>query len=443
MENRKERLRMVIEEYWRSERSELLKAKARDIKLKVESDLINDVIGPRRAGKTYLMFLTIKELLKSGVDKKATVYINFENRKLLPVTPEYFNYLIEFIYARRLLDEYEKIYVFLDEVQRVEGWEKYVRSIYDEFKGRIKMFVSGSTSKLTSSELSYLLTGRHLTSHVFPLSFREFMVFKGFGYAEEYLIEKDISVIKEMLREYITFGGFPEVVLAQAESNKEELVQTLFMDIVSRDILPKLKRKREIAEEIAYFLASNTGKLVSFTKLSGMLNTRGIKISVPTLEKYFSIMKEAFLFFDLRIFSYKVKDQLQYPRKIYAVDPEFASISGFRFSEDAGRLMENVVAVELMRRKTVSPVREVYYWKDKQQREVDFVVKDGSKIKQLIQVTYASSKEEIEMREKRALIKASEELKCDDMLVITWDYEAEEEFKGKQIKIIPLWKWLF
>jgi len=444
MENRKERLRMVIEEYWRSERSELPKAKARDTKLKVESDLINDVIGPRRAGKTYLMFLTIKELLKSGVDKKATVYINFENRKLLPVTPEYFNYLIEFIYARRLLDEYEKIYVFLDEVQRVEGWEKYVRSIYDEFKGRIKMFVSGSTSKLTSSELSYLLTGRHLTSHVFPLSFREFMVFKGFeyGYGEEYLIEKDISVIKEMLREYIMFGGFPEVVLAQAESSKEELVQTLFVDIVSRDILPRLKRKREIAEEIAYFLASNTGKLVSFTKLSGMLNTRGIKISVPTLEKYFYIMKEAFLFFDLKIFSYKVKDQLQYPRKLYAIDSGLANFSGFRFSEDAGRLMENVVAVELMRRKTASPVREVYYWKDKQQREVDFVLKDGSKIKQLIQVTYASSKEEIEMREKRALIKASEELKCGDMLVITWDYEAEEEFKGKRIKIIPLWKWL-
>jgi predicted AAA+ superfamily ATPase len=441
MENRKERLRMVIEEYWRSE---LPKAKARVIKLKVESDLINDVIGPRRAGKTYLMFLTIKELLKSGVDKKATVYINFENRKLLPLTPEYFDYLIEFIYARRLLDEYEKIFVFLDEVQRVESWEKYVRSIYDEFKGKIKMFISGSTSKLTGSELSYLLTGRHLTSNVFPLSFREFMFFKdfGYGYGEEYLIEKDISVIKEMLREYIMFGGFPEVVLAQAESNKEELVQTLFVDIVSRDILPKLKRKREIAEEIAYFLASNMGKLVSFTKLSGMLNTRGIKISVPTLEKYFYIMKEAFLFFDLRIFSYKVKDQLQYPRKIYAIDTGLASFSGFKFSEDAGRLMENVVVLELTRRKTVSPIIEVYYWKDKQQREVDFVLKNGLKIEQLIQVTFASSKEEVETREKRALIKASEELKCDDMLVITWDYESEEEFKGNRIKIIPLWKWL-
>ena len=441
MENHKERLRMVIEEYWRKE---LPEAKARVMKLKLGSDLINDVIGPRRAGKTYLMFLTIKDLLESGVDKKATIYINFENRKLLHLTPEYFNYLIEFIYAKKLLDEYEKIFILLDEVQRVEDWEKYVRSIYDEFKGKIKIFVSGSTSKLTGSELSYLLTGRHLTSHVFPLSFCEFLLFNGFEYGKgkEYLIEKDIAIIKEMLREYIMFGGFPEVVLA--ESNKEELVQTLFSDIISRDILTKLRKNREIVEEIAYFLCSNICKLVSFSKLSGMLNTRGIKISVPTLEKYFSIMKEASLFFDITIFSYKVKDQLQYPRKIYTIDSGFANFSGFQFSEDAGRLMENLVAVELLRRKcqNQNPRIEIYYWKDKQQREVDFVLKSGSKIEQLIQVTYASGEEEIELREKKALIKASEELNCDDLLVITWDYEAEEAFKGKRITFTPLWGWL-
>jgi len=439
MENRKENLRMVIEEYWRNELPEV---KTRVIKLKPGSDLINDVIGPRRAGKTYLMFLTLKELLESGVDKKATVYINFENRKLLPLTPEYFNDLIEFIYAKRLLDSYERIFVFLDEVQRVKGWEKYVRSIYDEFKGKIKIFVSGSTSKLTGSELSYLLTGRHLTTHVFPLSFREFLFFKGFDYGdgEDYLIEKDISVIKEMLREYIMFGGFPEVVLT--ESDKEELVQTLFIDIVSRDILPKLKKNREIVEEIAYFLASNIGKLVSFTKLSSMLNARGIKISVPTLEKYVSMMNDAFLFFDLRIFSYKVKDQLQYPRKIYTVDSGFANFSGFKFSEDAGRLMENIVAVELWRKKSLNQTLEIYYWKEYQQREVDFVLKSGLKIEQLIQVTNASCKEEIEKRETKALIKASEELKCDDMLVITWDYEAEDKLNGEKIRFLPLWKWL-
>ena len=439
MENHKENLRMITEEYWRKE---LPEARTRVTKLKPRSDLINDVIGPRRAGKTYLMLLTVKELLESGVEKKATIYINFENRKLLPLTPEYFNDLIDIIYGRRLLESYEKIYVFLDEVQRVEGWEKYVRSIYDEFKGEIKIFVSGSTSKLTGSELSYLLTGRHLTTHVFPLSFREFLLFKGFehGEGEGYLIEKDISVIKEMLREYIMFGGFPEVVLA--ETNKEELIQTLFFDIISRDILPKLRKNREIVEEIAYFLCSNVGKLVSFTKLSGMLNTRGIKISVPTLEKYFSITKDAFLFFDLRIFSYKVKDQLQYPRKIYAIDSGFANFSGSKFSEDAGRVMENLVAVELWRRKAQNPASEIYYWKDKQGREVDFVLKRGLKIEQLIQVTNASDKEEIETREEKALIKASEELDCGDLRVITWDYEAEEEFKGKRVKFTPLWKWL-
>ena len=426
-----------MEEYWARE---LPEAKSRLIHLKHQGDLINDIIGPRRAGKTYLMFLTIKKLLKTGIEKKATVYINFENRKLLPVTTSYFNDLIEFIYACGLLDTYKEIFVFLDEVQRVEQWENYVRSIYDEFKGRIKLFVSGSTSTLTRSELSYLLTGRHLTSSILPLSFCEFLLFKEVEYNKGYLVEKDIAVIKEMLREYMTFGGFPEVVLT--ESHKEDLIQTLFTDIISRDILAKLSRNREVVEGIAYFLSSNVGRLVSFSKLRGLLNARGIKISVPTLEKYVTIMKDAFLFFDLVIFSYSVKDHLQYPRKIYAMDPGFTNFSGFSFSEDAGRVMENVVAVELLRRKTLSPVIEFYYWKDKQQREVDFVLKRGLKIDQLIQVTYASTEAEIAPREKKALIKASEELKCDALYIITWDYEAVEMFKGKKIAFTSLWKWL-
>ena len=149
-------------------------------------------------------------------------------------------------------------------------------------------------------------------------------------------------------------------------------------------------------------------------------------------------MKEAFLFFDLNIFSYTVKDQLQYPRKIYAIDPGFANFSGFKFSDDVGRLMENLVAVELLRRKIWHPVTEIYYWKDRQQREVDFVVKRGLKIEQLIQVTYASSKEDIAHREKKALIKASEELDCNNMLVITWDYESDD----CAIRFLPMWKWL-
>ncbi|MEA1864762.1 MAG: AAA family ATPase [Euryarchaeota archaeon] len=178
MENRKERLRISIEEYWQRD---LPRTMSREIEPILKSDLINDIIGPRRAGKTYLMFLTIKKLLSIGVDKKATIYLNFEDRRLLPSTPEYLNDLVEFIHARRLLD-HGKIFIFLDEIQRIEGWESYIRSIYDEFKGKIKIFVSGSTSKLTESELSHLLTGRHLTTRVFPLGFGEFLRFKDVGY---------------------------------------------------------------------------------------------------------------------------------------------------------------------------------------------------------------------------------------------------------------------
>ena len=436
MDNHKVKLRSIVEEYWRKE---LPDSKERVISLKIESDLINDIVGPRRAGKTYLMYFTIKKLLDTGTEKEATIYINFENRKLLPLTPEYFNDLMEVIHAKRLFEKYKTVFIFLDEVQRIGDWEKYIRSIYDEFKGKIKIFVSGSTSKLTGSELSYLLTGRHLTTQVFPLSFREFLSFKGF-LKNEYLIEEDLALIKEYFREYLEFGGFPEVVLLG--SGKEELIQTLFSDIINRDILPKAKRRGEIIEDLAYLLCSNSGKLASFAKLTGTLNSMGIKVSVPTFEKYFSIMKEAFLFFDLTIYSYKVKDQMQYPRKIYCVDPGFINFAGFKFSEDRGRLMENLAAIELQRTRSKSPLIEIFYWKDHQGRDVDFVIRDGLLVKQLIQVTDASSREEIQKREITGLCKAEEEFNCSNLLIITWEFEGVEMVDGKKIIYEPLWKWL-
>lgn len=437
MQNRKDKLRTIVEEYWRKD---LPATTERMLRLKIESDLINDIIGPRRAGKTYLMFSIIEHLLENGVKKDATIYINFENRRLLPPSQEYFNDLIEIIYAKNLMDQHDLVYIFLDEVQRVEGWEKYVRSIYDEFKGRIKIFISGSTSKLTESDLGYLLTGRHLTTAVSPLSFKEFLSFKEYNIKSDFYIEQDIAVIKELLREYLEYGGFPEVV--QSGPDKEELIQTLFMDIINRDILPKTKRRSEIVEDLAYFLCSNSGKLASFSKMIRMLKSIGIKVSVPTLEKYFTIMKDSFLFFDLKIYSYKVKDAMQHPRKIYCIDTGFVNFAGFKFSEDRGRLIENLVAIELMRDKAQNPLMGIFYWKDSQDREVDFVIRKGLEVEQLVQVTYASNKEEIKEREITALLKAGKEFGCNDLLVITWEYEAEDVIDGMNIIYTPLWKWL-
>ena len=428
MRNRKDKLRAYIEE----ERLKQAKGiKEREQGLKTETDLINDAIGCRRSGKTSLMKLEMKRLQeKFGQD--SVYYINFENRRLYPLTSDYFNDLIQIIYE----EGNDKCFLFLDEVQRVKNWEKYVRSIYDEFKGKIKIFISGSSSKLIKSKTSYLLSGRHLTTAVFPLNFREFMAFNNISFEKPFTEEKESKIVKA-LKNYLSLGGFPETVLTK----NEELIETLFLDIINRDISPKVKNK-EILEDAAYFLCSNSAKLVSFSKLVKLLKSRGIKISVPTLERYFRLMKEAFLFFDFTIFSYKVKDQLQYPRKIYCIDNGFINYFGFKFSEDKGRIMENTVAINLYQLSLQHQKTNIFYFKSQRQEEVDFVIKEGTKIKQLIQVCYDTSNPDTKERETKALLKASEELKCNDFLIISHDKEGEEKIKGEKIKYTPLWKWL-
>ncbi len=418
-----ERIEKVINGYWESE---LPKVKTRELNSYVNQEAITDIVGPRRAGKTFFMFSIIKNL-----SKNSTIYINFENRRLFPLKEEYFNDIVEFIYAEELLKKYEKVYLFLDEVQRIVGWEKFVRSIYDEFKGKIKIFVSGSSANLLSQDYAQLLTGRHLSTVVLPLSFKEFLAFKEFKVKDKTLTERQESLIKKHLKEYMTHGGFPEVVLG---SQKDIMLSQLFTDIVSRDILSRAEiRNENVMEELSNYCAANVSNLLSFGKMTRYFKSRGIKISTPTLIQYFRHMKNAFLFFDNTIFSYKIKDQMQYPRKIYCVDSGFANLSG---TENMGRICENTVAVELLRRK-----RDTYYWKSRFQEEVDFIVRDKKKIT-AIQVCYNPEAMDTKKREIKALVKCMSEFGLKEAMVITFDYEDKEKIENKKIRYVPLWKYL-
>lgn len=422
----------VIQEYW--EKGIPKQLYEREIKLSLEKNFINDIVGPRRSGKTYLMFLTIKKLQET-VDREATIYINFENRKLLPLKESYFNSIIEFAYAEDLFKKYETIYLFLDEIQRIEGWERYVRSIYDEFKEKIKIFVSGSSANLLSKEYSKLLTGRHLTTHVLPLSFREYLQFKDVMVSKKTPTEWEEAKIKKHLIDYLKTGGFPDVVLGK---DKETILSQLFMDIVSRDVLSRAGiRKENILEEFSYYLSSNVSNLLSFNNMKKYFTNRGIKISVPTLLNYFWHLKNAFLFFDSLIYSYKVKDQMQYPRKIYCVDSGIANLAGFKTSENFGRLYENIVAIELLRNGF-----DLFYWKARNQDEVDFVIKKGTKVTQLIQVCYEMENTDVKQREVKALNKAMEIFDLKQGLVITNKIVGEQKIDGRKIVYKPLWKWL-
>lgn len=397
----------------------------------LKPNVIVAITGVRRSGKSYLMRQVAKELAEKGIKKEELLIVNFEDVRFTEFSTKLLNEIYE-IYIE-VLKPTSKPFIFLDEIHNVPNWEKWVRTIHELNKAKI--IISGSSSKLLAGELATVLTGRHLDVAVFPLSFKEFLLFKNIEIKDELdLISKKIE-IKRALNEYSEFGGFPEVVLSE---EKRQLLSRYFEDVVTKDVEKRHKiRKGEKLRNLARFYLTNIANPITFSSLSKFL-----KISKNTIENFSNYLEEAYALFFVKKFSFSFKEQEKSARKVYAIDPGLSNAIGFRFSENRGKLMENMVAVEILRKKSLNPNLDFYYWKDYQQREVDFVLKEGFEVKQLIQVTYASSKDEIEKREIKLLVKASEELKCKKLLIITWDYEDELQVDNKKIKCLPLWKWL-
>ena len=238
-----------------------------------------------------------------------------------------------------------------------------------------------------------------------------------------------------MLREHLSKGGFPEYIIKELD---QSYLQTLFHSIIFTDVVKRwnVKYSSKI-EDLARYLISISSNEYSATKLRNLLGFR----STLTVEKYIEYIKESYLIFTLERFSFKAKQFLKAPKKVYSIDNGLKSAISQRVNEEIGSSMENLVFIELKHR-GLKENKEIFYLKLNNDEEVDFLIKEGTAIKQLIQVTYASSRDEIEKREIKALEKASTLLKCRDLLCITWDYEDELKEDGKKIKFIPLWKWL-
>ena len=388
--------------------------------LRVRDDRAAVIIGPRRAGKTYYFYQLI------GKDRGSTLYLNFEDIRLMDVQAREIFELLR-LYTELTGAEIERI--FLDEIQNVPRWEYAVRSLID--KGRYKIYMTGSSSKLLSKEIATQLRGRTYSYLLLPFSFREYLKAKGKSLPR--IISRDEeSKIRGMLRDYLTGGGFPEIVLGGDRERilKEYLDMILFRDFVERHSLKNITLARYL---MMHFL-QNFAKEFSVNSVANKLKSMGAKFGKNTLYDYISKLEDTVVIFYLRRYDKKVHLRESWPREVYLCDTSLSSRS--RFSEDYGKLVENTVFLELLRRGNEAPLQELYYYRSRDY-EVDFVVKEGEKVRELIQVTYASGKDEIERRELRALDKAGEELKCKNKTVITWDYEEEGE-----VRFIPLWKWL-
>lgn len=389
------------------------------------------ITGARRSGKSFIMKQLAKELIKNGVNKNQILIINFEDPRFIELNPK----LLQQIYETYLefLNPEDKPYIFLDEIQEVQNWEKWVRTMQELKKAKIVL--SGSNAKLLSRELATLLTGRHLDINVFPLSFKEFLDFNGIYLKDELdLVSRKIE-IKRLMRNYLEFGAFPEVVLRK---EKKEILLAYFEDILNKDLVKRYKiRKSEQLKALIKFYFSNPSSLITFNSLE-----KSLKISADTIEKFSNYFEASYLTFFLKRFSFKIKEQEKSPRKIYSIDTGLANTIGFRFSQNLGKLAENVVFLELKRKALINPYLGFYYWKDERHREVDFVIKEKLRANQLLQVCWNIEDEETRKREIESLIKAMKEFKLSEGLIITEDYEGKEKIKDKEIEFIPLWKWL-
>jgi len=380
------------------------------------------ILGVRRSGKSIFSLLLLKE--------KKFGYLNFDDERMAGMDAKDLNSCLQAFYE---LHGTDVEHIILDEIQNIPGWELFANRL----RRTKKVILTGSNAKLLSGELATHLTGRYIDFTLYPFSFREYLKMKDIKITEEGLHStKKIVRLKKEMEEYILEGGFPEV-----HKFGRIILGRIYEDIIQKDILLRYGiRNRRIFAEIAKYLISQFSSEITYTKLK---NITLIK-NVHTVKNYVDYLANAYLIFILERYSPKLKKQMIAPKKVYCTDSGIINSVAFMVSKNMGKLMENVVAVELKRRKSYWHGNiEIYYWKDHQQREVDFVLKKGAKIEQLIQVTYASGKDEISSIEIKAMLKASNELKCKNLLILTWDYEDEFEVENRKIKCIPLWKWLF
>jgi predicted AAA+ superfamily ATPase len=384
-------------------------------------DLVRVVIGPRRAGKSILAAHL------AGAEVPACGYLNFDDERLSGYGDN-----------DALLAAIDSIYgsprtLLFDEIQNHPRWELWVNRL--QRNGR-RLILTGSNAHLLSSELATHLTGRHLTIPLLPFSFAEYLE----ATAATSGSQRTRAELMESCRAYSVMGGYPEVVLKGISG--QDYLRTLVSAIIHKDIVIRHQlRAPQALDALALCLLSQPGGAYSFRRLREATGCR----SVHTLKKYVGFLEQAFLLFTIPRFSFKAREQAASAKKAYAIDNGLITSSGFQSSRNHGRLMENLVAIACFQKQLRGEL-QLYYWQDPQKSEVDFVLFSDRAVRTLIQVCVDPEDPKVLAREIRGLMKASAELRCNDLLLLT-DHtsgESVETWQGHTatIRRQPLWEWL-
>jgi len=383
----------------------------------LQSNLIKLITGPRRAGKSVFAL----QMLKS----KNFAYLNFDDDLLL-------KHFEENRIEQLLLEIYPNFeYLLLDEIQNLPEWELWIGKLY---RRGTNLIITGSNSKLLSNEMATVLTGRFLQINILPFSFFETLTFKNIPIKYETPMEK--AQLLQQLSEILEYGSFPEII--QSRNLTRNYLSTLYDSILLKDITRRFKvRNSNELYNLAAYLLTNYCTPSSITQLTNNLNIN----SVHTVQKFCNYFTEPYLFFYLSRYNNKLKIMKKAPQKNYIVDNGFIAAKSFELSENRGRLLENLVFIELIRR-GYNTQQSLFYYRTRNDKEIDFVCRNMHKIETLIQVSYNLHSPKTYKREISSLVEASEELNCDNILLLTWEDEKIVEEKNKLIIIKPVWKWL-
>lgn len=430
----KERIRRYLLDF---QEREFYNIKDREVFLR-DSSKIQTVIGARRVGKTYLIFNKIVELEKKNINKKQIIYLNFENPTLNEISYKEIKEVIELHWSLFPEIIQKKLYLFIDEPQSIDKWELAIRELYDNYNCHI--FLTGSSSRLLSKEISTSLRGRSITTMLLPLSFREFLDFKNFDLNLKKMSTKTKAQLINYFEEFIEFGGYPEIVFENDKNEKLKIMKDYFDLTIYKDLIDRYNIKNtRIIKWMINYLTSAITKEVSLNKVYFNLKSKGIKLSKNTLYEYFSMLEDSFFIFPLRKFDYSIKNEGLSIPKIYINDIGFLNLFSI---EDYGKKMENIVFLELLRKKNKDVLMNINYWKSLNNKEVDFVISSAKKINSVIQVCFSLLDEKTKEREVSSLLECLDYFNLKEGLIITKDYERVKNFDGKRIKYIPLWKWL-
>ena len=375
------------------------------------------ITGVRRSGKSTLLYL-IKNELK--LKDKEFIYVNFNDERLTDFSIKDFQKILDFLEEEDFRDN---CIILLDEIQETKDWEKWV----DRIKNKHQIFITGSNSKLLSKEISTILTGRSVNVSLYPFSFQEFLNARNIETNNWKIDLKIQAKLRKYFNEFFSMGGIPKVIV----DNDKRLLRENYENILYRDIIKRFNKNLEKPiKEISVYLSSNISNEVSLRALSKTIQIKNLSTLKSILESF----ENSFLFFFVNKFDFSVRKQIQNPRKVYCIDNGFITEIGFRLSENKGKILENLVFIELKRNG-----KEVYYLSEK--KECDFVIRNGAKINEAIQVCYEFNNNNRE-RELGGLLEVLKRFNLKKGLILTYNQEDELNIENKRIFIKPVWKWI-